>query len=20
CARHENSNFPPNSIYGLDSW
>nr|MOV55163.1 immunoglobulin heavy chain junction region [Macaca mulatta]MOV55259.1 immunoglobulin heavy chain junction region [Macaca mulatta]MOV57596.1 immunoglobulin heavy chain junction region [Macaca mulatta]MOV57681.1 immunoglobulin heavy chain junction region [Macaca mulatta]MOV58395.1 immunoglobulin heavy chain junction region [Macaca mulatta] len=20
CARHERSNFPPNSIYGLDSW
>nr|MOV60395.1 immunoglobulin heavy chain junction region [Macaca mulatta] len=20
CVRHENTNFPPNSIYGLDSW
>nr|MOV57460.1 immunoglobulin heavy chain junction region [Macaca mulatta] len=20
CAKHENTNFPPNSIYGLDSW
>nr|MOV55220.1 immunoglobulin heavy chain junction region [Macaca mulatta]MOV55907.1 immunoglobulin heavy chain junction region [Macaca mulatta]MOV56660.1 immunoglobulin heavy chain junction region [Macaca mulatta]MOV57211.1 immunoglobulin heavy chain junction region [Macaca mulatta]MOV60022.1 immunoglobulin heavy chain junction region [Macaca mulatta] len=20
CAKHDRSNFPPNSIYGLDSW
>nr|MOV54249.1 immunoglobulin heavy chain junction region [Macaca mulatta]MOV56071.1 immunoglobulin heavy chain junction region [Macaca mulatta]MOV57160.1 immunoglobulin heavy chain junction region [Macaca mulatta]MOV57191.1 immunoglobulin heavy chain junction region [Macaca mulatta]MOV57310.1 immunoglobulin heavy chain junction region [Macaca mulatta] len=20
CAKHENTNFPPNSIYGLHSW
>nr|MOV53466.1 immunoglobulin heavy chain junction region [Macaca mulatta] len=20
CAKHENTNFPPNSIYGLGSW